>query len=116
MAGSRATLGEDAGEGMVVFDLFVVLVDLPLLALVPALLFAGAAWWAKQRLLWIAAAAWLIYGLYELAVQQRLLCSGECNIRVDLLVIAPVLLGLSAYALVTSLWRSLRRKPPPEAA
>jgi formate hydrogenlyase subunit 3/multisubunit Na+/H+ antiporter MnhD subunit len=40
---------------------------------------------------------WLLYAAYELGMQQRWLCSGECNIRVDLLLIYPVLLiGLVA--------------------
>jgi hypothetical protein len=43
---------------------------------------------------------WLLYALYETGMQQRWLCSGECNIRVDLLVIYPALLiGLLVAAL-----------------
>ena len=40
---------------------------------------------------------WLLYALYEFGMKRRWLCSGECNIRVDLLVIYPALLiGLVA--------------------
>lgn len=40
---------------------------------------------------------WLLYSMYEFGMKQRWLCSGECNIRIDLLVIYPVLLlGLVA--------------------
>ena len=35
---------------------------------------------------------WLLYALYETGMQQRWLCSGECNIRIDLLAIYPALL------------------------
>jgi len=36
--------------------------------------------------------AWLVYASYETGMQQRWLCSGECNIRIDLFLIAPLLL------------------------
>ena len=45
-------------------------------------------------------------------MQIRVLCGGECNIRVDLLLIYPVLLVLTLASLVRVtivLWR--RRKP-----
>jgi hypothetical protein len=53
---------------------------------------------ARHRRVAVAAgAAWLLYAAYELGMQRRWLCSGECNIRVDLLIIYPVLLlGLVA--------------------
>jgi hypothetical protein len=93
-----------------VFALFVFFVDQPLLAIVPAALFACSALAAREWILWIAAAAWLTYGLYELGNSSGLLCSGDCNIRADLLFIAPILLMLSFYALASWLWRNLRRK------
>ena len=34
---------------------------------------------------------WLLYAAYETGMHQRWLCSGECNIRIDLLIIYPVL-------------------------
>jgi hypothetical protein len=46
------------------------------------------------------AVAWLIYGVYEYLMLARVLCSGECNIRVDLLIIYPVLLILSVAAII----------------
>lgn len=53
---------------------------------------------------------WLLYSVYELGMQRRWLCSGECNIRIDLLVIYPVLLiGLVVAAI------SLLRRPKPPA-
>ena len=91
-------------------SLFVFFVDQPLLAILPAAFLACSALVARERILWIAAAAWLTYGLYELGNSSGLLCSGDCNIRADLLFIAPVLLIMSFYALASSLWRNLRRK------
>ncbi|MCW8963057.1 MAG: hypothetical protein OQL16_04610, partial [Gammaproteobacteria bacterium] len=43
---------------------------------------------------------WLIYTVYEFGMYLRILCSGECNIRVDLLLIYPVLLFVSLLALI----------------
>ena len=60
-----------------------------------------------------AGIAWLLYGLYEFGMKQRWLCSGECNIRIDLLVIYPLLLvGLVAAGV--SLFRvPARTRPSP---
>jgi formate hydrogenlyase subunit 3/multisubunit Na+/H+ antiporter MnhD subunit len=41
---------------------------------------------------------WLLYAAYETGMQQRWLCTGECNIRVDLLLIYPILLVASVGA------------------
>jgi hypothetical protein len=42
-----------------------------------------------------ASAAWLLYALYEYLMHARVLCTGECNIRVDLLVLWPALVILT---------------------
>jgi hypothetical protein len=52
-----------------------------------------------RPLLW-AAAAWALYASWEWLVQVR---TPEANIRVDLLVIGPVLAVLSAWALFRAL-------------
>jgi hypothetical protein len=55
----------------------------------------------------VVGVAWLLYAAYETGMQQRWLCSGECNIRVDLLLIYPALLvGLVAAGV--SLFRGRR--------
>jgi hypothetical protein len=59
--------------------------------------------WRRHLLAGIAGTAWLGYGMYEYLMFARVLCTGECNIRVDLLAIYPALLVLSALALVLSL-------------
>ncbi len=51
----------------------------------------------------VAALAWLAYFPYEQAMKMRVLCSGECNIRVDLLLFYPLLAVLSVLALVAFL-------------
>lgn len=52
---------------------------------------------------------WLLYAAYETGMRMRWLCSGECNIRVDLLLIHPVLL----VGLVVAVVSLLRRAGPP---
>ncbi len=82
----------------------------PWLALVPAALLAWAYWRRRRRAALVAALAWLAYFPYELGMKLRVLCSGECNIRVDLLLFYPILLGLTVWAIVAT----GRGREPPE--
>ena len=82
-----------------------IFVALPWLALLPALVFGALAVRNHRRLVWLAAAAWLFYSAYETAMSRRILCSGDCNIRVDLLVIYPVLALLSLAGVISALRR-----------
>jgi hypothetical protein len=72
----------------------------PLLAFVPGLLFLGLYRLARRRVTGLAGVTWLLYGLYELGMRLRWLCSGECNIRVDLLLIYPALAVVSLLGLI----------------
>lgn len=72
-----------------------ILIESPWLALVPAVVFGLAAWRSGRGLTWIAAISWAVYAGYEWAMHERILCTGECNIRVDLLLLYPILLVLS---------------------
>ncbi|GAC1430172.1 MAG: hypothetical protein NVSMB6_29170 [Burkholderiaceae bacterium] len=49
----------------------------------------------------VVAAIWLLYCFYEYAMKYRIMCSGECNIRIDLLVLYPLLLLASIVGLAT---------------
>ena len=52
---------------------------------------------------------------YEYAMKLRILCSGECNIRVDLLLLYPALLVLSLAAVVVfvkAVWTPSTREAP----
>lgn len=84
-----------------------VFIAAPWIALAPALLFGLLYARVRRRLPLLAAVAWLAYFLYEEAMRRRILCSGECNIRVDLLLLYPGLLALSVAAAVSALrrWR-----------
>jgi hypothetical protein len=77
-----------------------ILIERPYLALGPAALF-GALYSRRRRpFVLVAALAWLAYFPYEQAMKLRILCSGECNIRVDLLLLYPLLVIVSVIAAV----------------
>ncbi len=83
-----------------IFLPFVGFIAWPLAALVPAGLL-GAAFFVRRRpLMAVAAVLWLGYAIYESLMKARVLCSGECNIRVDLLLISPLLWILTIVAAV----------------
>ena len=44
--------------------------------------------------------AWIAYFIYEQAMKLRILCTGDCNIRVDILLYYPILILLSVLAIV----------------
>lgn len=62
----------------------------------------------RRRSLAVMAVLWLCYCAYEYGMKFRILCSGECNIRVDLLLIWPALaIGSAAAA-----WSAFRGAKP----
>lgn len=69
--------------------------------------------WSLRRnhLLLVAGTVWPLYFVYEYLNYKRITCSGECDIRVDLLVIHPALLILTVVA-VAVLIASLLKKAP----
>jgi len=76
-----------------------VLIEHPLLAAVPVAVFVALFAVSRKLLVLIAAVAWLAYLPYEYAMKLRLLCSGDCNIRLDLMVLYPALLIISVVGL-----------------
>jgi hypothetical protein len=79
----------------------------------PLLILAIAGGWGlaakaltrNRRPLLVNALAWLAFAIWEGLI---LVFTPEANIRVDLLLIGPLLAGLGLWALVALLWR-LRR-------
>jgi hypothetical protein len=96
----------------IVYSPFTIFVAQPLLALVPAAVFAALYWASRRRVVGAAAILWLLYTLYEYAMHRRWLCSGECNIRVDLLVLCPILWLVSLVALIAAFIALTRRRDP----
>ena len=95
------------------YESFGYFVRWPLAALAPAALFLAAYFWKRGALCGLASTLWVIYTGYELLMNARLLCSGDCNIRVDLLVLYPALFVVSLAAVVELV---LRRKRQPDSA
>lgn len=82
---------------------FTLFTDSPLLALVPAALFLFIAQRTRRGPVWAAGWAWAVYMLYEWLMQHGFLCTGECNIRIDLLIIYPALAVLSLVGFLSAL-------------
>jgi len=51
---------------------------------------------AKMSL--VTGVLWMLYSLYEYLMYARVLCSGECNIRIDLLLIYPLLVLMAVIS------------------
>jgi hypothetical protein len=79
------------------------MIGFPFLALLPAALFAFLYVRSKCRVTLVAALGWLAYFPYEQAMKLRILCTGECNIRVDLLLFYPLLAIVSVMAVAAYL-------------
>jgi hypothetical protein len=83
------------------------MIERPYLALIPAIGFLLLYRSARRAIVLVAAIAWAIYCVDEYGNKLRILCSGECNIRVDLVLIYPLLVAVSIAALVIGI-RSVR--------
>jgi hypothetical protein len=83
----------------------------PVIVAVAVALAFGAIWsLTRARIAVVLAGLWLLYAGYEYLMFTRVLCTGECNIRVDLLLIYPVLLVATSFALGLVLWQGVRRR------
>jgi hypothetical protein len=85
-----------------------IMIAYPWLAFAAAGVLVALWLWRRARSAAVAATLWIAYGVYETLMHLRVLCTGECNIRVDLLLFYPVLL----VATLVALWRTLRRLAP----
>lgn len=74
--------------------------------------------WALTRRTGAAAvcALWLAYAGYEFLVYRRVLCSGDCNIRADLVLFYPVLFGATFWLFGSVAWRAWRGRRRGKAA
>lgn len=94
---------------MKILSMMGIFVQYPWLAAVVGVLLVGFGRARARRTAIVAGVIWLLYAVYETAMRLRWLCSGECNIRVDLLLIYPLLLAITIAGIV-SLLRA--RRPP----
>jgi hypothetical protein len=87
-----------------------ILIEQPWLAALPIVIFLALYKVVRNYFVFAAAAAWLIYLPYEYSLKLRLLCTGECNIRIDLLVIYPALAAISVVGVIASIGSLARRR------
>jgi hypothetical protein len=92
-----------------------IFIEYPLLAVLPSIAFLALSRVSRRPFVVVVALAWLLYGVYEYAMHERILCSGECNIRVDLLAIYPALViaSIAALAVAAVGVRARLRRPGP---
>jgi hypothetical protein len=90
------------------FRAMAIFIEYPILAAVIGIILLGLGWGARRRVVVGVGIGWLLYSLYEFSMKQRWLCSGECNIRIDLLLIYPLLL-IGSVAAGLSLLRNSGR-------
>lgn len=88
------------------FQLFIIQ---PWLIVIPMLAFLALWGWSRSRFVLGAAILWVLYGAWEWSINAGYTCNGDCDIRVDLLAIAPVLLLISAAAIVRAFQTQRRR-------
>jgi formate hydrogenlyase subunit 3/multisubunit Na+/H+ antiporter MnhD subunit len=89
-----------------------IFIEYPLLAAAIGVVLLGLGRRTRRRTAFGVGVLWLLYAIYETGMHQRWLCSGECNIRIDLLVIYPVLLVSLVAAAVSLLRRPSEPRPP----
>ncbi len=75
------------------------LIVYPVLALVAGIVFIRMYLMMKSRASLVAGVAWVLYFIYESLIKAGIWCEGECNIRVDLLLLYPLLLLISLVAI-----------------
>jgi hypothetical protein len=83
------------------YQTLAVFISHPSLAILISALFGVLFYVSGGKLIAATTAAWLFYGIYEYLMHFRVLCTGECNIRVDLLLLYPALALLSIIAVVS---------------
>lgn len=87
-------------------EILTIFIAYPLAAFLVCAAFAALCIVKRRVLPGVAATMWAAYGYYEYLMHTRVLCTGECNIRVDLLLIYPLLLLISVWAAVSSFMRT----------
>ena len=72
-------------------------------AVIIGIAFVVVAYLRRKLIPAVVGGIWLLYGVYESLMYARVLCTGECNIRVDLLLIFPVLVVATIAGIVSSI-------------
>jgi hypothetical protein len=80
-----------------------IFIQFPWLAAVIGAFLIGLGRQRGRRTAIVVGVIWLLYAAYETAMRLRWLCTGECNIRIDLLLIYPLLLAITVVGIVSLL-------------
>jgi hypothetical protein len=89
-----------------------IFIEYPLLAGIIGVLLLGLGVATHRRTAVVVGWLWVLYALYETGMHQRWFCTGECNIRIDLLGIYPVLFMASLAAGINLLRGPKSSRPP----
>lgn len=91
-----------------VFRVIGIFIEYPLLAAAIGVLLLGLGRLMHRWLAMVAGIMWLLYSLYEFAIKKRWLCTGDCDIRADVVLIYPILLLGTVVAVVSLLIKPSR--------
>lgn len=91
-----------------VFRVIGIFIEYPQLAAAIGVLLLGLGRLMHRRLAMAAGVMWLLYSLYEFAIKKRWLCTGDCDIRADVVLIYPILLLGTVVAVVNLLIKPSR--------
>jgi hypothetical protein len=76
-----------------------ILIDYPVLILLPIVVLAALALWSGSRTAWIVAGFWVLYFAYELGIKYEILCT-DCIRRTEMYVVYPLLALATGVAAV----------------
>jgi len=86
-----------------------ILIDYPVLILLPIVVLAALARWSGSRTAWVVTGLWVLYLGYELGMKYEVLCT-DCIRRTEMYVIYPLLALATAVAAV-QIYVHARRVP-----
>lgn len=78
-------------------------------ALIPMTIFLMLYLASRWRPTLFVSAIWLCYFFYELGMKYGTLCSGDCSIRPDIIILVPLLIASSVGVLIGSVIAIARR-------
>ncbi|MCF6320696.1 MAG: hypothetical protein L3J32_02880 [Rhizobiaceae bacterium] len=91
------------------YEVFAIFTTSPWLAAIPALLFFWMYNRFKLKVILYTALLWAVYLIYELGIYFGLLCDEDCNIRIDLFAIYPLLAVMSLLAIAWVVFSKLKK-------
>jgi hypothetical protein len=94
------------------FSVMAIFVGYPVLAAVLGVIFVVLGRRIRRITPVVVGIIWLLYALYETGMKRRWLCTGECNIRIDLLLIYPVLAVTLVAVALSVVWPRSTPRPP----